>query len=220
MRSKKDWVNSLLFLYPLEIYDNRLHTRFSSYMYDSHALHTTNIRSCCFFTFLPLLSYHLLCYSFRLFIGHCLRHIHTRILYIFWWSFCSKDVACYCSFFIDCLWRAIDRFAVCFSFRLHIFYSALLTLFFSFRSRVHVCVCVCRVFFFVSSASLIRARHRIHADTLVFTLHDILYILCGTFFSFIVFFFSPHSRSLIRAHSLAPALHHKRVVCFFMVLNS
>lgn len=70
----------------------------------------------------------------------------------------------------------------------HIF--ALLSLFSSFGSRGVLFVTVILAFFFpfCSLCSLSQfARCWIHADTLLFTLHDILYILCGTFFSFVLF---------------------------------
>lgn len=77
--------------------------------------------------------------------GHCLQRVQ---IHNFDGTFVRRDVACYCSFFIECLWRAIDRFSVCFSFLFHIF--ALLSFYFSFRSRVQSFVFLYFMFFFLS----------------------------------------------------------------------
>lgn len=81
------------------------------------------------------------------------------------------------------------------------FFSALLSLFLPFRSRVHVCC----VFFFVSSASLSGVRARAAGFMrILFYLHYMIFFIFYVALSFhsSCFFFSPHSRSL-RAHSLA-----------------
>lgn len=100
----------------------------------------------------------------------------------------QRNVACYCSFFIECLWRAIDRFSL---FAFHFVPYFCFAFVFPSFSLFGISRIVIRYFFFhflsfalMSFCTLVA----VVVDTLLFTLHDILYILCGTFFSFMSLF--------------------------------
>lgn len=135
---------------------------------------------------------------------------HTRSTHILM-ELLFRDVACYCSFFIECLWRAIDRFAVCFSFC-----SIFLLCFSFFVCFLYHLVFVCESIFLCVTMVLYRAFAGFMR--ILFCLHYTIFFIFYVALSFhsCAFFFAS---SFIRgARCLSFSRRHFFMVAKFIVI--